>query len=50
MGVIVLAIKRGDGMRFNPSPEDPIEPGDHLIVMGERANLDRLEQTAASPR
>ena len=50
MGVIVLAIKRGDGMRFNPSPEDGIEPGDHLIVMGERANLDRLEQTAASPR
>ena len=50
MGVIVLAIKRGEGMRFNPSPEDAIEPGDHLIVMGERANLDRLEETAASPR
>jgi len=50
MGVIVLAIKRGETMRFNPSPEDPIEQGDYLIVMGERANLDRLEQTAASPR
>ncbi|HXZ27386.1 MAG TPA: potassium channel protein [Terriglobales bacterium] len=50
MGVIVLAIKRGESMRFNPSPEDAIEQGDYLIVMGERANLDRLEETAAAPR
>lgn len=50
LGVIVLAIKRGDTMRFNPAPDDPIEQGDFLIVMGERANLDRLEQTAATAR
>jgi len=30
-----LAIKREQGMRFNPSPEDRIEPGDYLIAMGE---------------
>src|SRR5438128_10072962 len=30
-GVIILAIKRESGMRFNPSPDDRIEPGDYLI-------------------
>jgi voltage-gated potassium channel len=47
-GVIVLAIKRQKGMRFNPSPEDRIEPGDLLIAMGEPSQLRRLEQMAAS--
>jgi voltage-gated potassium channel len=47
-GVIVLAIKRQKGMRFNPSPEDRIEPGDLLIAMGEPSQLRRLEQMTAS--
>jgi len=47
-GVIVLAIKRHDDMRFNPAPDERIEPGDCLIAMGEPAQLRRLEQTAAS--
>src|SRR5262245_2820676 len=42
--VIILAIKRENGMRFNPSPEDRIEPGDYLIAMGEPGQLRRLEQ------
>jgi voltage-gated potassium channel len=46
-GVIILAIKRDDGMRFNPSPDDVIEPGDCLIAMGQPAQLRQLEQTAA---
>jgi len=46
-GVIILAIKREQGMRFNPAPEDRIEPGDCLIAMGEPAQLRRLEQTAS---
>lgn len=46
-GVIVLAIKRAQGMRFNPSPEDRIEPGDYLIAMGEPSQLRQLEQMAA---
>lgn len=46
-GVIVLAIKRGQGMRFNPSPEERIETGDCLIAMGEPAQLRQLEQMAA---
>ncbi len=47
-GVIILAIKREQGMRFNPSPEDRIEPGDYLIAMGEPSQLRQLEQMASS--
>jgi voltage-gated potassium channel len=44
-GVIVLAIrKKGGETIFNPPPEFEISAGDHLIVMGERPNLQRLEQ------
>src|SRR5215467_10532187 len=45
--VIILAIKRDDGMRFNPAPDDLIQPGDCLIAMGQPAQLRQLEQTAA---
>jgi len=47
-GVIILAIKRESGMRFNPSPDDRIEPGDYLIAMGEPSQLRQLEQMAAA--
>ncbi len=47
-GVIILAIKREKGMRFNPAPDDRIEAGDFLIAMGEPSNLRRLEQTATA--
>lgn len=47
-GVIVLAIKRDKGMRFNLAPEDRIEAGDFLIAMGEPAQLRQLEQSAAA--
>ncbi|MBZ5682557.1 MAG: potassium channel protein [Acidobacteriia bacterium] len=47
-GVIILAIKRQQGMRFNPAPDEPIQPDDCLIAMGEPSQLRRLEQTAAS--
>ena len=47
-GVIILAIKRGDGMHFNPAPDDRIEPGDCLIAMGEPSQLRQLEQMAAA--
>ena len=48
-GVIILAIKREEGMRFNPAPDDRIEAGDFLIAMGEPAQLRQVEQMAASP-
>jgi voltage-gated potassium channel len=47
-GVIILAIKRETGMRFNPAPDDRIEAGDFLIAMGEPQQLRALEQTAGS--
>ncbi len=47
-GVIVLAIKRRDAMRFNPAPDEPIQPDDCLIAMGEPSQLRQLEKTAAS--
>jgi voltage-gated potassium channel len=45
-GVIILAIKHEHGMRFNPLPEDIIQPGDTLIAMGQPAQLRQLEQAA----
>jgi voltage-gated potassium channel len=51
LGVIVLAIRKSDGrMLFNPPAEASIEGGDHLIVMGEAANLRRLEQALSEVR
>jgi len=48
MGVIVLAIKGDDShMRFNPSPDEVIHEGDHLIAMGKPDGLRRLEHSAA---
>jgi K+/H+ antiporter YhaU regulatory subunit KhtT len=45
LGVIVLAIRRAAGnMEFNPPAGAQVNAGDHLIVMGEPANLRRLEQ------
>ena len=48
LGVIVLAIRKSDGrMIFNPPAEAEIEGGDYLVVMGESANLAKLEQMLA---
>jgi len=47
-GVIILAIKRRDAMRFNPAPDERIEPDDCLIAMGEPSQLRQLEQSVAS--
>src|SRR5215472_2535001 len=47
-GVIVLAIKRREAMRFNPAPDERIEADDCLIAMGEPAQLRQLEQSVAS--
>ena len=47
-GVIVLAIKRREDMRFSPAPDESIEPEDCLIAMGEPAQLRQLERTAAA--
>jgi voltage-gated potassium channel len=45
-GVIVLAMKRQDGMHFNPASDDVVHAGDCLIAMGDSAKLKLLEQAA----
>jgi voltage-gated potassium channel len=47
LGIIVVAIKKPAGkMLFNPDSELAIEPGDLLITLGHRQQLDKLEQMA----
>ena len=48
LGIIIVAIKKPlEGrMVFNPAPHTVIEPGDLLITLGHRQQLDRLEQLA----
>jgi voltage-gated potassium channel len=48
LGIIIVAIKKPDGrMVFNPEGSVVIEPGDRLITLGHRQQLDRLEDEAA---
>jgi voltage-gated potassium channel len=48
-GVVVVAIKRADGhMQFNPAPDDTLQVGDQLVVLGNVAQLRALEEAAAS--
>jgi voltage-gated potassium channel len=47
-GVIILAIKRHAGMRFDPAPDEPIEPEDCQIAMGEPSPLREPQPTATS--
>jgi voltage-gated potassium channel len=50
VGVIVLAIRKGDGrMIFNPPADTPVAGGDYLIVMGRPDNLGTLEGLLAEP-
>ncbi len=45
LDLIVVAIKREDGsMLFNPAFNSPIEKGDTLITLGQKANLDKLAE------
>ncbi len=47
LDIIVVAIHRRDGhMAFNPAARTAPEGGDRLIVIGEREQLDKLEQLA----
>lgn len=41
---ITLAIKRGEDVNIAPHPDDVIELGDLLVVMGHRNDLKRLEE------
>ena len=40
-GVIVIAIKRADGrLEFPPTGDEIFAPGDSVVLMGQRPNLD----------
>ncbi|HEV2201378.1 MAG TPA: NAD-binding protein [Bryobacteraceae bacterium] len=48
LGLMVLAVRKADGqMLFNPTPDQKIAAGDHLIVMGESDRLRKLEHMLA---
>jgi len=48
LGVIIVAIKKAQGhMVFNPPGDARMEPGDLLITLGNREQLDQLERLAS---
>ena len=51
VGVIVMAIRKGDGrMLFNPPADTAVDGGDYLIVMGRQESLRALEALLAESR
>lgn len=50
--IIVITLLRPDGTRiYNPSPHETLHPGDTLITVGPRANMDRFyEHLYSTPR
>ena len=48
--VIIVAIKKQPGhMVFNPGADEKLEPGDTLVAIGHRDQIDRLSQLAGVP-
>jgi voltage-gated potassium channel len=47
LGIIIVAIKKGGEMRFNPTHKTEINAGDTLIALGEVGKLKRLEEAAS---
>ncbi len=44
-GVMVMAIKRADGrVEFPPSGDQPLGPGDSIVLLGRRASLDQFRE------
>jgi voltage-gated potassium channel len=49
-GVVVVGIQRADGsMDFNPAPDTPMHPGDHLVALGPPDRVKELEAAARAP-
>lgn len=42
-GLNVLAVRRGERFLVSPAPDMPFEPGDTVLVMGRREDIDRME-------
>ena len=42
-GTMVIAVKRADGrVEFPPTGDEPFAPGDIVVLLGRRANLDQF--------
>lgn len=48
LGIIIVAIKKGGAMKFNPTHKTEIKAGDILIALGEVGKLKRLEEAAGT--
>jgi len=48
IGVIIVGIKRGSGMLFNPAPETTMQHGDILITLGDPTAIRQLEILAGA--
>lgn len=49
-GLLVIAIRRAGGETlFNPSPDEALDAGDTLVVIGTREAMERFEQASPSP-
>jgi voltage-gated potassium channel len=49
-GVIVIAIKRADGrLEFPPSGDEVLAPGDTIVILGNRADLDQFRRQFFKP-
>lgn len=44
LGLNVMAIKRGEDVIVNPGPDEVIQAGDFLVVMGDAGSLRRLNE------
>lgn len=42
--ITVMAIKRGDEIIVNPSPDEPIKEGDIIVAVGENGKLRKIER------
>lgn len=42
--ITVMAIKRGDEIMVNPSPDEPIKEGDIIVAVGEDVKLRKIER------
>jgi voltage-gated potassium channel len=48
-GVIVVAVKRADGrVEFPPTGDEAFAPGDSIVILGRRTNLDQFRSHFAS--
>jgi voltage-gated potassium channel len=49
-GVIVVAIKRADGrLEFPPTGDEILAPGDSIVYLGRRANIDQFREQFLKP-